>query len=285
MKYSRLIDKYLDGLLHGEELRKFEEELLSNPKLEETVEEVRALNDFMQEQHDKLKKRRKLKEDIDYSFEGVSSEEIEKDIKQFSTLRSITKDEKDFVKLVGKTRKSRESGKIRRITFRHKWWFIAATVIILFGIFGVIYNSHRTIKTSESLYAEYFEPYISPVGTVRSTVSYDSLFYFAISLYNEREYESAINIFKLIPEDYNLSHFVKLLAGSAYMELDRIDEAIKELSFIDNQSLCYESAQWYLALCYLKAGDRDNAIYSFKYLVSRNSFRSEIAEKILKKIN
>ena len=184
-----------------------------------------------------------------------------------------------------KTRRSRERVKARRIICHRKWWFVASTIIILFGIFGVILISNRTVKNSGSLYAEYFEPYVSPVGSVRSQLNYDSLFYFALTLYNEREYESAVKIFKLIPEDHNLFHNVKLMEGCAYMELVRIDEAIEELSYIDDQSLCYESAQWYLGLCYLRIGDRDNAIKSFEYLVSRNSSYSEKAERILRKIN
>ena len=54
MKYTWLVEKYLEGELSGEALRKFELEILRKPEVAEEVERIRSLQKFMQHQHSKL---------------------------------------------------------------------------------------------------------------------------------------------------------------------------------------------------------------------------------------
>lgn len=47
MKYSWLIDKYLDGTLTNEEIQEFYKDLKSNPKLADEVRRLKMLNDII----------------------------------------------------------------------------------------------------------------------------------------------------------------------------------------------------------------------------------------------
>lgn len=47
--------------------------------------------------------------------------------------------------------------------------------------------------------------------------------------------------------------------GSAYLGADQQSEAIKTFSVIPSGSTAYQSAQWYLALAYLKDNQVDEA--------------------------
>ena len=54
MKYTWLVEKYLEGELSGEAFRKFELEILRKPEVAEEVERIRSMQKFMQHQHSKL---------------------------------------------------------------------------------------------------------------------------------------------------------------------------------------------------------------------------------------
>ena len=47
MKYTWLVEKYLEGELKGEALRKFELEILRKPEVAKEVEKIRSMNNFM----------------------------------------------------------------------------------------------------------------------------------------------------------------------------------------------------------------------------------------------
>jgi hypothetical protein len=55
MKYTWLVEKYLEGELSGEALRKFELEILRKPEVAEEVERVRSMHHFMMEQPKTMK--------------------------------------------------------------------------------------------------------------------------------------------------------------------------------------------------------------------------------------
>src|SRR4030042_4293315 len=55
MKYTWLVEKYLEGELQGKELSDFEILILKDPAVAEEVERIRKLNTFCIEQHSKLK--------------------------------------------------------------------------------------------------------------------------------------------------------------------------------------------------------------------------------------
>ena len=80
MKYTWLVEKYLEGELSGEALRKFELEILRKREVAEELERVRSMHHFMMEQHAKFQDSLGLIEDYEDSDNVIDEEIIRQDL-------------------------------------------------------------------------------------------------------------------------------------------------------------------------------------------------------------
>ena len=94
MRYTWLVEKYLEGELSGEALRKFELEILRKPEVAEEVERVRSMNHFMKEQHGKFQDSIGLIEDFEDSENVIDEEIIRKELDGLK-VRRISNDQKN----------------------------------------------------------------------------------------------------------------------------------------------------------------------------------------------
>ncbi|WP_299768113.1 hypothetical protein [uncultured Dokdonia sp.] len=168
---------------------------------------------------------------------------------------------------------------------RSSWrkWSVAATLLILIGLSSVWY--FNTIDSTESLYAQYFEPYknvVQPI--VRGEVSED-IKVLAFRAYDEQNYKEAIVYIETLLENKEEGILV-LYKANAQLQLGETKEAIVTLeSRIKKTDTIYAEAQWYLALSYLKLDNIEKTKSHLNTLLTTNSnFKHKEAQELLKSL-
>lgn len=128
---------------------------------------------------------------------------------------------------------------------------IAASIIIAASVSFWVIN--RESKSSFELYNEYYEPFHG--GPLLRGEEEDSV-QMALSAYYGKDYQLALSLFSTLEHPKKL-----LLIGNCYLNLERYEEAEKAfMSELQNTKSDYhEPAKWYLALLYLKQGEKDKA--------------------------
>ena len=250
INYLRSADRYLDGELGDQERQWFEKELLLNPDLAKDVELHREVNQAIRET-DVMNFRNKLDE-IHAS--------IEPEYKQ-STARKVMQ------------------SKYARIA--------AASVAILLSVGLFLSNMLNQPVNTDKLFQRYYEvPVLS--GTVRSDAAVDKLFLDAVTHFNNEQFTDAATLFEqvvIIDRDNMKAH---LAAGISNIEVNQTEKAERSFETVIDQkdNLYVDQANWFLALCYLKTKDLENAKMQFETISSDDrSFKHDEAKLILKKLD
>ena len=89
MKYTWLVEKYLEGELSGEILRQFELEILTKAEVAEEVERIRSLDSFIKKQHHRMRSSVGLIEDFDDIENVVSESTISRELEELK-IRKIS---------------------------------------------------------------------------------------------------------------------------------------------------------------------------------------------------
>jgi tetratricopeptide (TPR) repeat protein len=172
-----------------------------------------------------------------------------------------------------------------------KKWLIAAS-IALFLSFGLWSVKNTFFPSSETLYAENFEPYRNIVQPIVRGEGINTIEYKAYVSYENGNYYKAINLFNSV-KNPNETH-VLFYKAMSYLATNKTTEAILVLLPIATSNNLEESdfnfnekANWYLALAYLKNGDTKKAVSQFSYVANHpeNTFKKEEAIDILKYLN
>ena len=82
MRYTWLVEKYLEGELSGEALHKFELEILRNPEAARELERVRSLQKFMENHHAIMSSRSGLIENFDDVENVIPEHEIAEEMEE-----------------------------------------------------------------------------------------------------------------------------------------------------------------------------------------------------------
>ena len=151
----------------------------------------------------------------------------------------------------------------------------AAVVLIALGLY-----STYTPNPDEQLFSSEFRPYSSVLPQVRGEAASNALLS-ALRLYELENYEAAIHEFETIlarESDQTLAHFY---LGNALLATGRANEAIGHLQRVASGTIddrLAEPAQWFLALAYIKTGNRAAARPILKSLsVAHGAFASRAA--------
>ena len=160
------------------------------------------------------------------------------------------------------------------------------SIICVFGL--VVYRYVRT-PGLEELYERNFQLY--PVSMERSTgnatmMNTDSLWQLAGQAYQQGKWEVSAPLLQDLVEDDSFAarDLARLLLGNIALAQDNPESAIGVLQQIDrdNLALRYDVA-WYLALAYLKQGNKKLAIEELKILEGSKEYK-ERAEKAREKL-
>lgn len=159
-----------------------------------------------------------------------------------------------------------------------KW--CAAAAIVLVTLTGVWWL--WTANPSDArLYHSYF---VVDAGLPVEMGSADTLvyaFYDGMISYKEGNYPDALAKWNAVAEEAGPTDTLQYYRGIAHMAMGHVDEAIALLAVVagERASVYYQDANWYLALCYLKRGDRKTASKILSRIADRESAK-ELKEKL-----
>lgn len=211
-----------------------------------------------------------LAEDADFKAQF----EFEKDLK-----RVIKEEESEVLKAKLQTfetaLKHQADAEVKTSWFN---WKMAAAVLLFLsaGWFG--YDAFFGVNTVE-LYASNYNPYPNTVYPITRSDTLNAIERQAFVAYEAKEYENAIAAFNTISNPENYISFYK---AQAYLELDELDKA-KELfkTNIKEVSNFIAESHWYLALIYLKEGDKIQSKKELKLLLEKHNYKRTEAKKLL----
>lgn len=250
INYSRVTDRYLDGELNGQEQRWYEDELLSNPDLAKDLELHREVNQAIQET-DIIRFRNQL-DKIHASIEPEYQPSI------------------------------------ARKVLHNKYARIAAATVVVLVAIGLFLNNmlSKPVDSTELFQCYYQAPVLSV--TVRSDAAMDNLFHDAVIHFNNGRFTDALTLFEKVIAMDRSNMKAHLATGISNIEINQPKEAEEsfETVILHEDNLYVDQADWFLALCYLKTNDLDNARLQFDRIASNDhSFKQDEARRILKKLN
>jgi len=167
-----------------------------------------------------------------------------------------------------------KAGRDVRPLYRRWWVAVASAVVVLMGVWWSWFSS----PSDERLYRAYFVADAGlPVAMGGSDTSHYT-FYDGMISYKEGNYADALDRWASVEQSTDT---IQYFSGLAYMGLGQMASATEQLISVggDRRSAFYKEANWYLALCYLRKGDRRAAISLLKRIDD-----DEQAQSLLKKL-
>lgn len=232
------ISKYINGELAGEELTAFESLLQQDKALADEVNFHKIVDETLAENY---KATSAIDENERLEFEGTLSKVMEDG--------NITEGKRGEQNT--STSQNNSNTIIRRLIP-----FVALAAAA--SVFFFIINQSNLSSLADENYVHY--PYL-----VEPELG-DGDLNIGIEAYQEKDYETALNIFNSNPSgDLKL----KLAKGNAEYNLGKYDEAINsfnEVRELTGNPSFKNYANWYLALTYLKKDDKNQAIKLLKQL-------------------
>jgi tetratricopeptide (TPR) repeat protein len=249
VKYTEWIDQYMEGGLDSKELEQFESELEINPQL---AMEYR------------------LEQDLDMALH-------ETDILDF---RAICMDAQEEVKLI-------HSRGARVVQMVRKYWYAAASIIILALIAGGILLLQPGSYSNEKLFKMYYKS--GEIGIKRSgSVNMVE----ALMAYSNGDFVAASQAFETVLKNDPANIPVKFYCGISNIETGSYARSIQLFNEIieDGDNSYVEYAQWNLGLAYLADNQQEEAMSEFSAIAvdESHSYHNQaisILEKMEQKNN
>ena len=243
--YSASIERYLSNEMEYGEKRSFEKDAAINPELSAELKITRKIDDI-------------IKRD---------------DIIDFRK------------KLIAARREYREmqSGVPVIHIQRKKFWYAAASVVLLAALGSVLYFSTSGGYSNDALFRKYY----SSENVIDVTRSGDANIVEAIIRFQEKDYPSSVRLFSqiLVKDTSNFAGW--FFYGISCIETGEYGKAEEAFNHIiaDNQNLYVEHAEWYLGLCYLKSNQSGKAKQQLEIIAANpENFHHKDARHLLEKI-
>ena len=161
----------------------------------------------------------------------------------------------------------------------------AAAIAVLVLIGSITMFSGKKLNSDEIIY-RYFKAYEPPTTQRSGQIGTNSDFTLALEYYNTHDYENAAILFNKVLQSNPRDMQSVLLNGVSNFEGKKYPEAKQSFSKIinDNNNLFVETANWYLALCYVKTDDREKAVQQLDLIKKEGGIYRDDAKKILRKL-
>ncbi|ELR69147.1 hypothetical protein C900_05427 [Fulvivirga imtechensis AK7] len=239
------IESYLQKELEGEELARFEARMAADPEFAATVETYLAINSHLQARVDRKEGEENLKRTIGHVSAGHFNE-------------------------------TNQKGKVISLKSR-VYWAAAASLLLLIS-FVYILNLQSTPTYEE--YAHY-----EPLTLSSRSENEQLLTQSAEAAFNSGQYTKASQHLEELlasnPDHIN----IKLYLALSLIEIGEYTRAEVHLKAIEQGNSIYApTANWYLALSYLKQGDKRACIAALKNIPPESSKYKE-AQELLKKLS
>jgi len=172
--------------------------------------------------------------------------------------------------------------KIKRI----KQFSVAAGILILIGIAGLLIIFNKQNLTGNDLFAEFYSPYETIINVRLADKNIEAKIAQAFNLYQEKKYSEALVIFNNILETEPENIFIMFYSAIADMEVGNISKAIQKLECIiaDKNNLFIQQSEWYLSLCYLKINNKEKATGLLQKIIQKDGYYRAKSEELLKNI-
>jgi len=164
-----------------------------------------------------------------------------------------------------------------------KWWYAAASMLVLVAIGATLYLQTPRNISSDSLFTQYYssENIIDQTRGEQNIVE-------AVIKFQQKDFKTASVLFKSILDKDNSNIAVWFYYGISNIETQNYKNSIKAFNTIieQNDNLYIEHAEWYLGLCYLKNNQKNKAIDQFVVVASNpDNFHRQEAKDILEKLH
>jgi tetratricopeptide (TPR) repeat protein len=246
-KYHDYIQPFLDGELSREDLDWISKELESNAVLADDIKLYREVDQAIREQ-DVLELRNQL--DVVHS----SLDEAIRNPKKVPRYRKVIS------------------------------YAAIASLAILISV-GVMYKIQNKKLGNVEIFEKYYEPYEITM-VYRSGEASEKLMADAMEYYDAGRYQDAIVLFeKLLAEDPD-AMVTNLYSGISYLEVKRYSDADRSFNKIidQNDNMYVEPAEYYLGWCYMMTGNKETARKQFRKIAKSNSYYSDKALIISKRL-
>lgn len=247
---TELIENYLDGELYGNDLEKFELQIQTDKELKEDLFLQREIRKFL------------TSDEFDIRMKLIEIGE------RYQTKKKIVKKRK------------------RVLTY-------TVLSLIVLAVFSSVFFFNNRL-TNDELFEKHYKHYSSETLTQSAELvpnllweaSSEEIYVNALRIYDKNQYIEAITMFNQISELSPYYNSKEYFTGLSYMELKNYNEAIKHFKAVidSKESLITESAVWYLALCYLKTNQNQQAINQLNKLTSNDSDYKIQANEIIEEI-
>lgn len=139
-----------------------------------------------------------------------------------------------------------------------RWWVAAAVAVAMLTGAWWLWMAN---PSDTRLYQSYF---VVDAGLPVEMGSADTLvyaFYDGMISYKEGKYPDALAKWNALAAENGQTDTLQYYTGLAHMAMGSLEEAIPLLAMVagERASFYYQDANWYLALCYLKRGERKTA--------------------------
>jgi len=245
VKYTEWIDSYVEKELDDAGMKSFENELNVNRDLTLEYELEKDLQDILN-QEDLLDLREKC----------------------MLAQNDLNLSEKKIVKVIQITR---------------KYWYAAASILLIALIVGGIFMLSPSSYSPEKLFKMYYKSG-ETIGVSRSG---NANMVEALRYFTKNDFLSAEGLFGEILSVDPQNIAVKYYSGISNIEIENYTRAIQMFEEIIAQgdNLYIENSQWYLGLSNIAAGKLDQAESIFKVIASSpDHYYSDDAQSILDKI-
>lgn len=162
----------------------------------------------------------------------------EKDMNDIAVLRSFIKE-----------REQRNKKKKFRLIFSS-----IAAIIVLVLIINIYQDNHKLNQLFETYYTPFeYDRYLISRGEDDLSVDLVEI----MSLYNQQKYEEALQMFNVIHNNLNRNYLI--YKAICLIETDKLSEAetlLKDLIEEGEGTEYFQQANWYLALTFLKQGNK-----------------------------
>ena len=290
-KKHNISDKY--NKLSGKELNVFEDELLENyldNKLSQDVNkwfENILIDKYIENEWDK---KQTLQIEKLFGKDHNLKTKYQSWIKASDILQRQTETAK-IKKLITEQLKEdsilkETTGKIIKLNKRnHQYILLAASFIILFGIGITIWLNFRPYSPNK-LYAMYYEPYKLDFEITRDSLPANEFIVKAQKAFLNGETENTIKYIEQAITENPENRQLYLNLGSIYMVTAQFEKAITIYEKLPSDAgYYYETARWYLGLCYVKIENQEKAIEVFTQLKTEGKYYTEKTTDILNRIN
>lgn len=171
--------------------------------------------------------------------------------------------------------KEHEKSLSKQRIFNRKWLAIAASIIILFGLFFIF----QSTPDSSDLYAKFFSPYPNTVAPIVRGENENSKEMRAFKAYELEKYDKSAKLFNdvFLKENKEYIRFYEAISLMADEQFSSSELILRNYPWLEYS----EKANWYLALNYLQSDQKENAKKLLIQIKKENSYKAKSAKKLL----